>query len=103
MKFYKGQRVRLARARYKSNLNAEGFFGGYGNYPKGTPCLPIPGHKSILGDDNDCTFISDASLQGAELSKGEYFCRASALEPIVPEGHKVVAWEDCLWNPKEYA
>lgn len=30
---------------------------------------------------------------------GSWCATSAVLEPIIPEGNKVISWEECLWTP----
>lgn len=31
----------------------------------------------------------------------EWCATSMVLEPIIPEGNKVISWEECLWTPHQ--
>lgn len=79
--FRVGQRVRLARVRdecLSKYIGDTGTFSGYEMAPAWFPRC-------------DCRVLWDDGMKGCEESE--------CLEPIQPERNRVVAWEDCPWQP----
>lgn len=80
--FKKGQRVRLVRVRAPQlahNIGCTGTFNRYETSPIFKYC--------------DCVVNWDGEVGG-------FMEEADFLEPIQPEGYKVVTWAECPWQPK---
>jgi hypothetical protein len=83
--FRVGQRVRLV----KVSNNARGILGA--------ECVIT--ELDAKGRDKEGVFYIGHRLNKRNASGRWIIAPAGWIEPIQPEGNKVVNWEDCLWQP----
>jgi hypothetical protein len=81
MKFYVGQRVRMARPYHSANLNNTGFILQLFNDV-----------DTVEGWVANCLCEWDRPVVGD-------ICHTDQLEPIT-DGREVVSWKDCAWMPE---
>jgi hypothetical protein len=81
-----GQRVKIARPADGVNSGAEGVIISLGQ-PAG---WARPANCLVSFDKEISTLYGPMRDGGIDLDR---------LEPIMPEGNKVVSWSECLWMP----
>ena len=91
MNFRVGQRVKVVKSPLGNGsefLGRECIISSMKRYEKGTPCRKGP----PLPVDTDCILL----FPDGDESNAAFW----QLEPIIPEGQKVVSWSECLWMPE---
>lgn len=89
-----GMRCRLVRPRNPQNAGVTGTVIGIGPWCRGDEVRGPDGDHFRTYFDADCIVLWDDG--------DRFHCLATfdQLEPIQPEGRKVVSWSDCLWMPE---
>lgn len=92
--FRVGQRVRKVRRRTGPVINPT-------IYDSTSPSVPIGSEGTVVNaspfDEGMWIVLFDTCR--SSHPEGSYSMHGYALEPIQPEGNKVIAWSECLWQP----
>lgn len=82
-RLYAGCRVRIVAGANALNPGMEGSEAIFRHYG------PPPGWR--LEKTDDCVVEVRGEMLGVNSDQ---------LEPIIPEGHQIVSWSECLWQPE---
>lgn len=87
--FRVGQRVRYVRHHPSVTVR------GCGEVPLGATGVLKPSSRPDRADF--CILFDEYK---SDAWDGQYLMNSDMIEPIQPEGNRVIAWSECLWMPE---